>query len=65
MKTGEYRLELFDQYGYKISKNEVENFTTGLEIGAEAKDKGLCNSFRVVRCLYNSVDQRERWQAKG
>lgn len=65
MGTGDYRVEYFDVYGYKLDKEPADSLTHGIEIGNRKLADEVFASFRVIRCVYNSIDQRERWQAKG
>ena len=67
-KTDNYLMIAFDEYGGKVFSRltGVQNLTQAQDEGHERVNSGECDSFAILRVLYNSIDaaKADRWMPK-
>ncbi len=55
-KTGEYRIDFFNQYGERISGSKTAENLGATHAIASVKAPEKAKSYTIFRCIFNSLD---------
>lgn len=64
--SDKYLVTLFDSVGTRLRSEDVTSYTSAKQLGDLMKESGQCDSYAIMRVLYNSKEpHQERYDVKS